>query len=624
MSNGIVVESDRSRAHRRARRHSIAVRALKLGLPLVSLGTIALYGAAVMKTIGWGAGIAQLELPQILPENLTMENPHYEGFTKDGGQYWVKARTAQQDLKNFNLIKLQGITGEVTSAQKQKTLLTAARGVFESKANQLELYDAIDISGEDGMTAKLSHASIDTKENIITSGQPVTVTMAAGTITSNEMKVRQKTKEYTFTDEVKTRLQPKTQAAPTETAAVRTQQPAFANSDAPVDIESNRLDINDTTKIAIFTGNVRAVQDQDVLTTPELEVNYEGGPAPGGAAADAGGGNKVKRIVAKAPVTLQQGSGQTVTSQIADFDAVNKRAVLDGGVVMTELPDKRATSDRADLDQLQNTVLLTGNVVVTQGTNELKGRRLYFDRNSNKMQLTSPGASGTAGRIAARFAQAGTARPSKPETSEPKPDTQGFSLNASFRTDPNAPVSVDADRLDVDDRIKQAVFIGAVHAIQGDFQMRAAEMTANYSGSAGLAQAAEASKGGAAKLSRIRARKNVEITGTDGSATGDWADFDVVANRATLGGNVVLKRGKSVLNGTRLLMDLTTGESTLVSQPGSAEGGGTATSSSDGSGQGIVTGAGRPHATFFPNELKSQNKKQPATENGGWQVRPSR
>lgn len=624
VSDGIVVVTDRTRAHARARRHSTAVRVLKLGLPLASLTTIALYGSAVLKTVGWGEGIPQLELPAILPENLTMDNPHYEGFTKDGGKYWVKAQSAQQDLKNLNLIKLSAITGEVTSAQKQKTVLSAARGVFDNKANHLELFDTIEISGENGMTAELSHASIDTKENVITSDQPVTVTMAAGHITSKEMTARQKSKEYTFKDEVVTRLQPKIGAANGAVSAVRAETQTFGSSGAPVDITSNRLDINDTSKIAVFTGNVRAVQEQDVLTTPELEVNYESGPATGqSVAADSGG--KVKRIIAKAPVNLQQGAGPTMTSQIADFDAINKRAVLEGSVVMSELPDKRATSDRADIDQVLNTVVLTGNVVVTQGTNELKGQRLAFDRKTTKMQLTAPGVGGAAGRISARFAQTGAARPPRPDAAEEKSSQQGFSLAANFHNDPNAPVNVDADRLDIDDHAKQALFTGAVHATQGDFQIRAAELTASYAGSASLSQqTADAAKGGAAKLNRIRARKNVAITGTDGNATGDWADFDVAVNRATLGGNVVLTRGKSVLNGTRLLIDLTTGESTLVSEPAAADGGGTATSSSDGTGQGIVTGASRPHATFFPNEIKNQNQRKPANAVDGWQTRQAR
>ena len=51
-------------------------------------------------------------MPQIIADNLKMQNPHYEGFNADGGHYWVRAKTAQQDLKSLSDIRLNGITGE--------------------------------------------------------------------------------------------------------------------------------------------------------------------------------------------------------------------------------------------------------------------------------------------------------------------------------------------------------------------------------------------------------------------------------------------------------------------------------------------------------------------------------
>ena len=50
------------------------------------------------------------------------------------------------------------------------------------------------------------------------------------------------------------------------------------------------------------------------------------------------------------------------------------------------------------------------------------------------------------------------------------------------------------------------------------------------------------------------------ITSKDGqTATGDWANFDVKANTALLGGEVIVSRGKDVAEGPRLKIDLTTG-----------------------------------------------------------------
>ena len=97
---------------------------------------------------------------------------------------------------------LEGITGDLIDAKKQKTHLVATRGLFDNKANILELYDSIDVTGDGGLNAKLTHATIKTKEGIITSDQPSTIIMGAGRITSNQLTIRQKTKEYTFVDNV--------------------------------------------------------------------------------------------------------------------------------------------------------------------------------------------------------------------------------------------------------------------------------------------------------------------------------------------------------------------------------------------------------------------------------------
>ncbi len=622
-ARGIVLAGDRTENRTAAHRHSRNVRLMKRTLPLATLAIAGLYSLSVLQTMGWGMSIPKLEMPQILPENLAMQNPHYEGFNKDGGRYWVKAQSAQQDLTTLSIIKLTGITGELTDAKKLKTTLTAARGTFDNKANVLELYDAIDVAGETGLSAKLTRATVDTKDSIITSAEPVAVTMEAGTILANQMTARQKAKEYTFVENVRTHLNPREPKAADTTQVAAVSDQMIGASNGPVDITSSRLDVNDATKTAIFTGAVTAVQSGGTLTTPELEVTYEGSATPqsgseSGASASSGG--KLKRIVARNPVSMTQANGDTVTSRSADFDPVAQRAVLDGDVVMTQAPDKRATADKAEIDQALKTVVLTGDVEVAQAQNVLKGRRLVFNQQTSKMQLTSPAMTGTTGRISARFQQSkstGTAA-DKPQ----KEREQGIAFGASFKTEPGAPVQIEATRLDVDDAIKQAVFTGDVRAVQGDFVIRAAELTAAYTGSAGLNGAtAETTKQSAAQLSRIKARTKVQLTSKDGqSATGDWADFDPKANTATLGGDVVLTQGKNVVRGTKLVIDMTTGESVIKTETTAT---GRANFSADGTATAGTGTSSRPSATFYPGELKASADKKKSKEADEWQAQPN-
>lgn len=618
----IVLAGDRTRSRALARRHSRRVRWLKFGLPAATLLMLSVYGLAVLNTTGWGSAISELKLPDIVPENLTMENPHYEGFTKDGGRYAVRAETAKQDLKSLNLIRLEKITGELFNAEKQKTALAAARGTYDSKAKLLELHEAIDIAGEGGLTGRFTHAVVQTNENIITSDQPVEIRISAGTITSNKMTVRQKTKEYTFAENVRALLKTRAGASGTSPQpADDTNKLAFGNSTDPIDIASNRLDINDATKDAVFTGQVIANQGQASLTTEELEVSYANTP-PSGTPSAVQQSGKVKRVVARSPVVIKQPTGETISGNSADFDAQNQKAVVEGNVVFLAKPDKRATSDRAEIDQVTNIVLLSGNVGISQGANELKGRKLVFNRSNNKMQLTAPAASGggAAGRITAHFEKSGGA-PAAPQ--KPAGAQQGIALTSTFKTDPGAPVDVEAEHLDLDDGVKQALFTGAVKARQGDFIIRSGELAASYSGSASIgAGGPDAAKQTAAKLTKLQARKSVEVTSHDGQkATGDTADFDTIANTATLGGNVVLTQGKNVVRGTRLVIDMTTGETVIKTEPIAASG--PTVSSSDGTGNGTLPKSARPSATFYPNELNAQASKAAGQITGEWTARAS-
>lgn len=635
---GIVTAGDRTGSVKQARRHSTMVKFLRFGLPAGCFLLAAIYGMSLLKTAGLGIDLPALKMPKILPENLTMDNPRYEGFNKDGGSYAFTAKTAQQDLAKPSQIKLSGITGTILEADKTKTDVAAATGMFDQKTSVLELFQDIDVASDSGLKAKLTRATIMTKDSILVSKEPVAVEFPAGTIRSKTMTLRQKAREVTFLDTVVAHLKPAPKAAPAAAlaqAAPKAAQNLFTASDAPLDVTSRRLDVKDLDKLAVFTGDVHATQGDQVLSTPELKVSYDGGPgaapnnaakgAPEGTAANPG---KVRRIVAAGPVVMTRGEADRVTADTADFDAVNEAGILAGNVVMTSGADRMATSDRADLDQKAETILLSGTVVVTQGQTEIKGRRLFVDRKAGKSQLTAPPGSGGPGRITAHFDRsgaegkpAGKAAASKAAAAAPVAAAATGTPMGAFKTDPKAPLDVEADQLDVNDAAHTAVFRGDVKAAQGDFVIKAAELHASYTGSAGLADVtkpAEPANGQAktgTEITKIQAKTKVIVTGSDGqTVTGDWADFDAKSNMATVGGNVTLTQNQNTVQGTRLVIDMTTGESTIDTAPTHTTalpaGGGWVTATPDGNAG--PTSHGRPSAVFFPMQAKEEmnGKKQ--------------
>ncbi len=635
--DGLVMAVDRTREFRKARRRTAAVRLMRVAFPILAVGVLGVYALTIMQTAGGlnSDALKEFAVRKLLPEDLTMKNPRYEGFAKDGGSYMFTAKTAQQSPKDPNVIVLNAITGEVFQADKTRTDISAARGDFHHTKNILELYDQINVTSQSGLKAQLTRATILTKEDLLTSPEPVVVEFPNGSVRAKQMSMRQKAREATFTEDVMVELSPpadeKKQKQPAAEPANGADASAmFTPENGPINIDSERLDLNDGSKTALFTGSVRARQGESYLTTPELEVSYEGEgmmggtgtatePAAGAAKSQSG---KVRRILAKKPVVMKRANGDVVTSDTAEFDAQAQTALLTGEVIMTSGTDRRASGERIAIDEAAGTVLLTGDVIVAQGDNELRGGRLAIDRKNGSAELTSPPeASFGPGRISARLIRTPGKQPQGKTKTGVAAAVEEVNPLTSFKTDPKAPVEVTADSLDVNDQRKVAIFRGDVDATQDTFKIRCAQLSAFYKGQAGLVDAvgsnAPANNGAktSTELTRIEARKDVRVTSKDGqTATGDWADFDTKTNKVVMGGNVVLSRGKNMVRGTRLLIDMTTGESKIdtapentVTNPG---GGGWATTAPAEPAAPEIKG--RASAVFFPQDLEKEQEAQSA------------
>jgi lipopolysaccharide export system protein LptA len=144
---------------------------------------------------------------------------------------------------------------------------------------------------------------------------------------------------------------------------------------------------------------------------------------------------------------------------------------------------------------------------------------------------------------------------------------QGFSQNR------DEPVRIRAASLEVREKDKMATFTGDVHVLQGDTEMRCKTLVVFYEeetapqpsqqASARPVKAAEPGPGGDRQIRLIEAKGNVVVVQKDQNAAGDAATFNMRKNTVTLVGNVVVTRGTDVLRGQRLVVDLTSGVSTM-------------------------------------------------------------
>jgi lipopolysaccharide export system protein LptA len=140
------------------------------------------------------------------------------------------------------------------------------------------------------------------------------------------------------------------------------------NSNAPVDVAADRIEVQDRADRAIFSGNVVVTQGGMTLSTSRLTVAYS----------SAGPGVDIERLDASGGVVVRSAS-ETARGDFAVYD-LNRRLIT-----------------------------VIGGVELTQGGNQVRGGRMVLDLDSGRAVVDgsavgAPGVSGAAGgRVTGRF-----------------------------------------------------------------------------------------------------------------------------------------------------------------------------------------------------------------------------
>jgi lipopolysaccharide export system protein LptA len=138
------------------------------------------------------------------------------------------------------------------------------------------------------------------------------------------------------------------------------------DTNAPVDVSADRIEVQDRADRALFTGNVHAVQAEMTLDTPRLTVAYSNAQ---------GGGNP----------------------QIQRLDAA--------GGVLVKSPTETAKGDFGIYDLNRKLITLIGNVQLNQQQNQVNGSRLVIDLDSGRAVVDGgpPGVNSSGGRVTGHF-----------------------------------------------------------------------------------------------------------------------------------------------------------------------------------------------------------------------------
>ena len=136
------------------------------------------------------------------------------------------------------------------------------------------------------------------------------------------------------------------------------------NSNAPVDVAADRIEVQDRADRAVFSGNVQVKQAELSLSAARLTVAYSNA-----------GGIQIERLDASGGVTVRSPS-ETARGQFAIYD-LNRRIIT-----------------------------MIGGVTLTRGDSHVKGGRLVLDLDSGRAVMDGGAPAGTAsqgGRVTGTF-----------------------------------------------------------------------------------------------------------------------------------------------------------------------------------------------------------------------------
>ncbi len=175
-----------------------------------------------------------------------------------------------------------------------------------------------------------------------------------------------------------------------------------------------------------------------------------------------------------------------------------------------------------------------------------------------------------AGGLSPNGANAQEAAPATSDTAVEAPSgerkTSGglFGGESSFVSD-DEPIDIAADELELNQEEQVAIFTGNVDAVQGTLNLKSDKLIIYYTQTSDDTGGASGEASDRTSVRQIDAQGNVRLATLTETAGGDWAIYEIEKGEITLGGKVTLTRGENILQGAKLIVDVETGNSRLLS-----------------------------------------------------------
>ncbi len=177
-----------------AARHSRLVRFLRFAVPaVVALSLAMIVAVSVFNPFRYLARLP-VDMGDIVVSGtkITMESPHLSGFSPDGRPYELWAKTATQDLTSPDHVELHTLRMKMLQEDQSTVVIEAREGLFDTKAQLLNLRQDVYLKTSTGNEAWLTKADVDMGNGSVFSDEPVDVHWLGGKVRGQRMRITEK------------------------------------------------------------------------------------------------------------------------------------------------------------------------------------------------------------------------------------------------------------------------------------------------------------------------------------------------------------------------------------------------------------------------------------------------
>jgi lipopolysaccharide export system protein LptC len=175
-----------------AARHSRMVRILRIAVPgAVALAMAGVVGISIFNPFRMLMPKLPLDMSNLVISGtkITMEAPHLSGYTPDQRPYEMWAKTAVQDVTDPDHVDLNKLRTKLLMQDGSTIFLDSLTGLFDNKAQTLDLHKDIFLQTTTGYEARLTQAHVDMVKNTVDSDEHVDVKLTNGTLTSDRLHI---------------------------------------------------------------------------------------------------------------------------------------------------------------------------------------------------------------------------------------------------------------------------------------------------------------------------------------------------------------------------------------------------------------------------------------------------